>query len=399
MDLIKVSFIGDIMCEKSFLHAAHTNGNKYDFDRAFNGLTKFFQKSDYVIGNLETVCAGEEKRYSHELYSFNTPDSFISALKKCGIDFVSTANNHCLDRGVEGIKRTLDVLDSNGIGHTGTYRTKQDAEEPCIVNIDGLKIGIVAFTYGTNPNMNGILLSEKEQYCVNLLQAQEYKRDTSFIGKIKELVSVETKTKIKKMFGMPYKNIVIDHMPAGFDETYLSRLSDSINRVKEISDYTICLLHCGGQFNREPGEYSEYMMSYLVKCGVDSIIGNHPHNVQKAQLLPNGIAAYCLGNVSISPSSIYVPMENLPNYSIVVHMYFRKEERKLEKITVSVLKIEEDEIGYLFVMPVDMLYQQTKQKKLFEETKTVLECFCQKSEKKFAIQREWVLYNCHLGRK
>ena len=177
--------------------------------------------------------------------------------------------------------------------------------------------------------MNGVVLGDEEAFCVDLLQAQTFQRDHSLLGKVKGLLSVESKTRIKKMLGRSYKNITMDPMPADFDASYLDGLAEAIQRTKAASDYTICLLHVGGQFNREPGEYSEYMMKYLLERGVDSVIGNHPHNVQRAQLLPKGIATYCLGNVSISPSSIYVPMDNLPDYSIAVHLYFRKEEKSI----------------------------------------------------------------------
>ena len=53
------------------------------------------------------------------MYSFNTPDEFADILPDAGFGFVSTANNHCLDRGTAGLYRTLDVLDRVGIGHTG----------------------------------------------------------------------------------------------------------------------------------------------------------------------------------------------------------------------------------------------------------------------------------------
>ena len=159
MEYIKISFLGDIMCEMPFLKAAKIKPYNYDFDKAFSGLKILCEKSDYVIGNLETVCAGETQGYTKELYSFNTPDNFISALKKCGIDFVSTANNHCLDRGLDGLRRTLDVLDSQGIRHTGTYRSRKESEYACIVEIMGMKLGIISYTYGTNSNINDVLLS------------------------------------------------------------------------------------------------------------------------------------------------------------------------------------------------------------------------------------------------
>ena len=392
MGYIKVSFIGDIMCEKPFLHAARTGRRQYDFEPAFFGLTNLFHKSDYVIGNLETVCAGEGMSYTHELYSFNTPDSFISALKKCGVDFVSTANNHCLDRGIDGMRRTLDVLDLNRIRHTGTYKTKQEAEQPCILDINGLKLGLIAYTYGTNSNINGIVLKDDELFSVDLLQPQKYEPDTSLTGKMKGLASDEVKTQIRKMLGMPYKNITVDNMPKEFDERYLENIAASIKRIKKNTDYTICLLHCGGQFNQSPGKYSKFMIDFLQRQGIDSIIGNHPHNVQKAESLNKGIAAYCLGNVSISPSSLYVPMENLPDYSIALHLYFHEKDKSLNKITVSVLKIEEDKNHYLKVSPVWNIYQSLARPgrdELSEKTNTILHKFMGYELPCFKMQEEW----------
>lgn len=391
---IKISFIGDIMCEKPFLYAAKTDENTYDFEKAFFGLKDLFQKSDYVIGNLETVCAGEDKRYTRDLYSFNTPDSFINALKKCGINFVSTANNHCLDRGVEGLKRTLDILDSQGIGHTGTYRSKEEYEQPCIIEIKGLKLGFAACTYGTNININRVLLSDKDFFHVDLFQPQYYKRDSSLLGRIKSLISVETKTRIKRILGRSYKNITIDCMPQFFDIAYLERVAELLKQMEQEADYSVCLLHCGGQFNLKPGEYSEYMMDFLQRHGAESIIGNHSHNVQKSKILDNGIAAYCLGNVSISPSSIYVPMENRPDYSIVVHMYFGQREKKVLKITASVLRIVEDEKHYIYIMPVNKLYETAvveEKERIATDTKKVLEVFTGRKIADFEMKEEWLI--------
>ena len=180
-------------------------------------------------------------------------------------------------------------------------------------------------------------------------------------------------------------------MPKDFEPEYLSKVSEAIRRIKEQSDYTICLLHCGGQFNSMPGEYSEYMMRFLCEQGVDSIIGNHPHNVQKAELHANGIFTFCLGNASISPSSIYVPMENLPDYSIVVHLYISKSNKCAQRISASVLKIEEERNGYLRILPVGDVYSRTKDQNLMINTRRVLERFTQRSFENFTIQEEWEL--------
>ena len=387
MEYAKVSFLGDIMCEGPFLRAARVKGG-YDFDRAFSETERFFSGSDYIIGNLETVFAGKELKYTHDLYSFNTPDPFAGALKRCGIDLVSTANNHCLDRGMAGVRRTLDVLDANGIRHTGTYRSKAEAEVPCVIDVKGIRIGLLAYTYGTNPNINRVLLQGDERYCVDLLQPQEYRPDTSLAARLKGSVSVDTKTKIKKLLGRPYKNHIIDTLPNSLDE----RIRHKADAVREQSDYSICLLHCGGQFNAEPGDYSRYMMGFFAEAGMDSIIGNHPHNVQEAERMPRGIATYCLGNVSLSPSSIYVPMENHPDYSVMLHLYFGVETKKVERITASVLIIREDGRGYLKVYPAHEAIEKcgkSERDDILKNTETVLRVFMKNKSFTAEMQEEW----------
>ena len=110
-ELIRITFVGDIMCERPLLKAYFMNKG-YDFRPVFEATKKLFNESDFVIGNLETVFAGKEVGYTNSLYSFNTPDEFLDALKESGIDLFLTANNHCLDRGIDGLKRTIHELDS-----------------------------------------------------------------------------------------------------------------------------------------------------------------------------------------------------------------------------------------------------------------------------------------------
>ena len=112
---IKLTFVGDIMSEKIQNELSYIDG-KYDYSNMFDkGVMEFFEKSDYVVGNLETPIAGEKLKYSYKEYSFNTPENFLKTLKTIGIDCVTTANNHCLDRGVTGLKNTIDALVRNEI--------------------------------------------------------------------------------------------------------------------------------------------------------------------------------------------------------------------------------------------------------------------------------------------
>ena len=103
--LIKLSFVGDLEVTYKVNNEAKIKGN-YDF--LFENLKKELRNTDYLVGNLETPIAGKKLGYTNELYCFNTPEEFLKTLKKYNFKLLTTANNHCLDRGVKGLKKTLE---------------------------------------------------------------------------------------------------------------------------------------------------------------------------------------------------------------------------------------------------------------------------------------------------
>ena len=121
----RITFVGDIMCEKPLQQAFDRYGAAA-FSSVFARTKDLFARADYVVGNLETVFGGGAYPYTRELYRFNTPDGFAEALSGSGICLVTTATNHCLDCGIEGLERTVDVLDRYGIPHTGTWKAPSD---------------------------------------------------------------------------------------------------------------------------------------------------------------------------------------------------------------------------------------------------------------------------------
>ena len=165
--MIKISFLGDIMCEPLMLKAAEKADGSYDFSGVFSNVKDLFSESDYIAGNLETPLAGIDAGFTSGLFSFNTPDEFADSVKMAGINFLSTANNHCMDRGLEGLKRTINVLDLKGIAHDGTYAEPQTFVKPFTTTVKDTKIAIIPYTYGTNYAVHHQALPE-EGY-VNLL--------------------------------------------------------------------------------------------------------------------------------------------------------------------------------------------------------------------------------------
>ena len=140
---MRITFVGDIMCELSVLKAAK-KGKTYDFNWCFDGVRDLLKQSDYRICNLETPMAGEKAGYSENFICFNAPDTYADALKNAGFDLVATANNHTFDRGYEGLVSTIKFLDEKGIPHTGTFLPGTPREEAYYFTLGDTKVAVIA---------------------------------------------------------------------------------------------------------------------------------------------------------------------------------------------------------------------------------------------------------------
>lgn len=249
---IKMSVIGDIMCHNSQYNDAYVSSNdSYDFSYVFSDIQKYIQVADIAVGNLETTFAGKERGYSN-YPTFNTPEQLAYNLKTLGIDVLSTANNHSLDKGYKGVVSTLDFLDDAGIAHTGTYRTEEEQNQILIQNVKGITMAFLSFTYGTN----GIPIPSGKDYCVNLI-----------------------------------------------DEELMLK---QINLAKEQNPDMICVfMHWGVEYKTKQNTTQENLADFLFKNGVDVILGGHPHVLQpmeKRQITledgttKDGFIVYSLGN-------------------------------------------------------------------------------------------------------
>jgi poly-gamma-glutamate synthesis protein (capsule biosynthesis protein) len=96
---------------------------------------------------------------------FSAPPQVTRALEWAGFDVCTTASNHSLDQGVEGLRRTLETLDRNGLDYAGTARTQREARRPVLVEAGDATVGLVSQTYGTN----GIPLPDDQPWSVPLI--------------------------------------------------------------------------------------------------------------------------------------------------------------------------------------------------------------------------------------
>lgn len=249
---IHMSAFGDTMCHLTNIKNAYDSSSKnYDFSNVFKNIRKYTENADITIGNLETTFAGNSRGYTG-YPTFNAPEILGQNLKDIGVDVLTTANNHCMDKGNSGLVSTLNFLDNYGIAHTGTARSENEQNTILIKDINGIKIAFLSYTYGTN----GITIPSDKPYSVNLID--------------KEL--------IKK----------------------------HIASAKEQNVDVICVsMHWGIEYKLKPNSTQKELANFLFDNGVDIILGSHPHVLEPMEkrtitlndgTTKDGFVIYSLGN-------------------------------------------------------------------------------------------------------
>src|SRR5690625_1508449 len=146
---IQLAAAGDIMFHDSQLESAYDEQtDTYDFTPFFEDVKPILSSADLTIANFETTTAGPEKEYTG-YPQFNSPDEVIDAIKDAGVDVLTTVNNHSLDTGSEGLKRTVQTIQERGIDTVGTYAKNPDSRV-LIKEVEGIKFAIIAYTESTN---------------------------------------------------------------------------------------------------------------------------------------------------------------------------------------------------------------------------------------------------------
>ena len=265
------------MCSPRMTELAQNNYSPL-FDRAVK-----LKDCDYLVGNLETPIAGEALRYTYERYRFNTPDGYLSALKACGFDLLTLANNHCMDRGEEGICKTLESCHRAGFETVGIYATQEDRDRLFVKELNGIRVAFINYTYGTNAFAHHTFL--EHPYMVNLSQPEETKPGSIHLLNSYEQIGAE----VKRI----YQDRDADY---AYVKPYLDQLKGDISRAKKAADYVIVIMHNGGQYVQEVDPYSEFLAEQIKSYGADIIVGHHQHIIQRCSSENGYLKIFCLGN-------------------------------------------------------------------------------------------------------
>ncbi len=399
MNSIKLTFTGDAFLTKRVLdiYIKGLDDSKYELNDIFANLKSFFELSDLVVCNLETPLSENKDDWCKNLYLLTAPKEFANALLNNGIKFVTTANNHCLDNGLDGIDKTINILDSINMGHTGTYKTKNDY---CFLDIKGIRISILSYTYGTNAFNNNIYLKSKDRQKINMFQNQElhngilrYLYNSKFIL-AKVIKKILYKLKLFQFNKMPYERKEFSH-------SHKKKLKKEIKNAKlNNADLIVMCMHEGGQYNKKVANRTIKRANFLLKNGVDVVIGNHEHVIHKVEKKKEKFIAYSLGNLTSTFGVIDNPKDYLNDYSILIHIYIAKDEKgaKIEKITFSILKQIIQETKYGKVVKTEMLNNlinnsknEEEKNQLLNDNKNIIQIVLDKCIDEIQLQDEYII--------
>ncbi|OEJ31435.1 CapA family protein [Streptomyces subrutilus] len=158
---------GDIIPYPSIIQRSADDADQpgdHDFRKIFAGVKPLVSAADLALCHHEIPYGRPGGPYTGYPL-FKAPHQLADALKDAGYDSCSTASNHTLDDGYEGLARTLDHLDRVGIPHVGSARSPEEAKAPALMSAGGAKVAQLDYTYGTN----GIPLPEGKPWAVNLI--------------------------------------------------------------------------------------------------------------------------------------------------------------------------------------------------------------------------------------
>ena len=256
---------GDLLMHKKVINSGKQEDGSYDFESIFRYIAPYTGKADYAVANLETTLCGTDKGFAYSGNpKFNCPDALVDSARDAGFDMLLTANNHSMDTTIVGYKRTLEVVREKGLATLGTYLTP-DEQKWTMLDINGIKIGVMCFCYsdGFAPNGNPVL---------NYNEVPE-----------PGLLSYFTYDKLPEFYAQV--------------QTYLDEMKAAGVEA------TLVYMHWGEEYKLSANKDQQAMAQKLCDMGVDAIVGSHPHVLEPVDLLQSTtdpghatVVLYSLGN-------------------------------------------------------------------------------------------------------
>ena len=239
---------GDLLYHDIIYISAKKSDGTYDFHENFEYVKPWLKQADLVLGDFEGTVNKDHYLAGYPL--FNAPGEVMDAIKDAGYQVLDLAHNHILDSQIEGVVSTADAIEKAGMTPVGVYTHESRDKAPLLIKeVNGIKVAILAYSYG----FNGIEQS---------ISQEDYNRYLSDLDE--------------------------DKMKA------------EIERAEKEADITIIMPQMGVEYQIEPTEEQKKLYHKMIDWGADIIFGGHPHVVEPAETVEKDgdkkLIIYSMGN-------------------------------------------------------------------------------------------------------
>ena len=232
--------VGDIMLARGVAAAIERSR---DPRRPFSGMSDVLHSVAFAFGNLESpFAASAQVGPSANRLVFGASSDALSGLIDAGFKILNLANNHALDRGPAGLRRTARLLDENAIQHVGAGSDLDQAWQPAIIYANGLRIAFVGASYAS----------------LNDFGATR----NSFVARIEDQ----------------------------------NRLRRALASLHARADFVVVTMHAGNEYTHQPNQAQIDFAHAAVDAGADLVVGAHSHWVQTFESYQGKPVFYGLGN-------------------------------------------------------------------------------------------------------
>ena len=219
----------------------------WNYDHLYKEILPDIEAADVAIINQETIFVSDHANISNYPV-FGTPREVGDAVYKAGFDVILQATNHTMDKGIDNVYDALDFWGDKDVTVLGIHKSAEDAATPKIIEVNGVKLGLLNYTYG----LNGFVLPAGQEYAIDLLDNEQ-------------------------------------------------KLMADIAYCEEHADVTIGFWHMGVEYMTVPTDDAKRVVEKTVAAGCDLLICCHPHVLQPYEMYTaqNGNKAlvyYSLGN-------------------------------------------------------------------------------------------------------
>jgi capsule synthesis protein PGA_cap len=261
-DRATISFVGDILVHRAIYESVVSNSKR--FASTWKRAIPYFTKADFSVANLEGPAAmgidaqGKDHGdigfvydgvvYSGTNFVFNYHPQILAELVQSGMDLLTLANNHSLDRRSIGVDRTLQAAESYKMPTVGTRMSKDPSGDfHRVMDINHIRVAFIGCTEMTNgmPDPANQVLR-----CYN---------DDRLMRTIKDL------------------------------------------SVRADVDAVIVYPHWGQEYQPAPDKSQKLYARKYLEAGATAVVGSHPHVLQPWEIYRTKdgretLIAYSLGN-------------------------------------------------------------------------------------------------------